>query len=152
SDIGLVVCDMDADAALVEGKPYNSEQFAIIEAKASVSRAAAADKNTANRQNEMLDADTTQAFKQLFMYTRQVYANQHDRRFMWGITVCDTRVSACILSSGGALASHEMDVSTAQGRRQYIKLLVDWSLCDWHQLGFDPSVRWRKDLKYWEID
>ncbi|KAJ2506756.1 hypothetical protein H4217_008955 [Coemansia sp. RSA 1939] len=45
-----------------------------------------------------------------------------------------------------------MDVSTAQGRRQYIQLLVDWSLCDWHQLGFDPSVRWRKDLKYWEID
>ncbi|KAJ2655531.1 hypothetical protein IWW48_005492 [Coemansia sp. RSA 1200] len=157
SDIGLVVCGMDADAALVEGKPYNSEQFAIIEAKASVSRAAAAAKlvaakNAANRQDGMLDADTTQAFKQLFMYTRQVYANQHDRRFMWGITVCDTRVSACILTSGGALASHEMDVSTVQGRRQYIQLLVDWSLCDWHQLGFDPSVRWRKDLKYWEID
>ncbi|KAJ2532862.1 hypothetical protein EV175_007120, partial [Coemansia sp. RSA 1933] len=53
---------------------------------------------------------------------------------------------------GGALASHEMDVGTAQGRRQYTQLLVNWSLCDWHQLGFDPSVRWRKDLEYWEID
>ncbi|KAJ2507095.1 hypothetical protein GGI11_006455 [Coemansia sp. RSA 2049] len=86
------------------------------------------------------------------MYTRQIYANQNDRRFMWGITACDTRVRACILTSGGALASHEMDTSTATGRSEYIQLLVDWSMCDRHQLGFDPSVRWLEDLDCWEID
>ncbi|KAJ2591569.1 hypothetical protein EV177_008871 [Coemansia sp. RSA 1804] len=41
SDVGLAVSKMSADAALVEGRPYNSEQFAVIEAKASPSRAAA---------------------------------------------------------------------------------------------------------------
>ncbi|KAJ2504458.1 hypothetical protein H4217_009400, partial [Coemansia sp. RSA 1939] len=75
-----------------------------------------------------------------------------DRRFMWGITACDTRVRACVATSGGALASHEMDTSTEKGRREYIQLLVDWSMCDWQQLGFDPSVRWLKNLNCWEID
>ncbi|KAJ2695207.1 hypothetical protein GGH99_000284, partial [Coemansia sp. RSA 1285] len=157
SDIGLAVSKMDADAALVEGRPYNNEQFAVVEAKSSASKAAAesaagAALSTADEQDEKLDATTVQAFKQLFLYTRQVYANQCDRRFMWGITACDTRVRACVATSGGALASHEMDTSTEKGRREYIQLLVDWSMCDWQQLGFDPSVRWLKNLNCWEID
>ncbi|KAJ2654549.1 hypothetical protein IWW48_006040, partial [Coemansia sp. RSA 1200] len=156
-DIGLAVSEMNTDAALVEGRPYNNEQFAVIEAKASPSRAAAesfanAALPASDGQDEKLDTNTVQAFKQLFMYTRQVYANQNDRRFMWGITACDTRVRACILTSGGALASHKMDASTAKGRSEYIQLLVDWSMCDWRQLGFDPSVRWLENLDCWEID
>ncbi|KAJ2762401.1 hypothetical protein H4S06_000678 [Coemansia sp. BCRC 34490] len=117
SDIGLAVSKMDADAALVEGRPYNNEQFAVIEAKSSASKAAAesaagAVLSTADEQDEKLDATTVQAFKQLFLYTRQVYANQCNCRFMWGITACDTWVRACVFTSGGALASHEMETST----------------------------------------
>ncbi|KAJ2659241.1 hypothetical protein IWW48_003578 [Coemansia sp. RSA 1200] len=157
SDIGLAVSKMDADAALVEGRPYNNEQFAVIEAKASASKAAAESATGAvlsmtDEQDEKLDANTVQAFKQLFLYTRQVYAKQCDRRFMWGITACDTRVRVCVLTSGGALASHEMDTNTEKGHREYIQLLVNWSMCNWWQLGFDPSVRWLKDLDCWEID
>ncbi|KAJ2521946.1 hypothetical protein H4217_001082, partial [Coemansia sp. RSA 1939] len=96
SDIGLAVSKMDADAASVEGRPYNNEQFAVVEAKSSASKAtaelaASAALSTADEQDEKLDANTVQAFKQLFLYTRQVYANQCDRRFMWGIAACDTR-------------------------------------------------------------
>ncbi|KAJ2741841.1 hypothetical protein H4S06_005819, partial [Coemansia sp. BCRC 34490] len=148
---------MSADTVLVEGRPYNSEQFAVIKAKASPSRAAAESSANAaspatNGHDEKLDTNTAQAFRQLFMYMRQIYTNQNDHHFMWGITACDTRVRACILTSGGVLASHKMDASTATGCSEYIQLLVDWSMCDWHQLGFDPSVRWLEDLDCWEID
>ncbi|KAJ1860864.1 hypothetical protein LPJ78_005657 [Coemansia sp. RSA 989] len=48
-----------------------------------------------------------------------------------------------------------MDITTAKGRCDYIRLLVNWCLCDWHQLGFDPSVRYCEGERgngHWEID
>ncbi|KAJ2849569.1 hypothetical protein IWW36_002544 [Coemansia brasiliensis] len=155
SDIGLVSCRVDADVTMVGGSARYNEVFAITEVKASSGPIRAARARNDSSDTASLDSDTEQAFKQLFLYTRQAYAKQPDRRFTWGTTICDSRVRACILTSGGALASHELDVTTAKGRSEYIQLLVNWSLCDWHQLGFDPSVRHcktRNGKGYWEID
>ncbi|KAJ2740761.1 hypothetical protein GGI19_007053, partial [Coemansia pectinata] len=49
-----------------------------------------------------------------------------------------------------------MDISSAKGRRAFISLLVDWSLCSVDCLGFDPSIRYVVDGSvggpYLEID
>ncbi|PIA12861.1 hypothetical protein COEREDRAFT_12083 [Coemansia reversa NRRL 1564] len=60
-------------------------------------------------------------------------------------------VRVCIFTSGRALGSHIIDISSKEGRYQYIRLLVDWSLCEWHQLGFDSTVQQCQGLNCWEI-
>ncbi|KAI9469392.1 hypothetical protein BX667DRAFT_521015 [Coemansia mojavensis] len=155
ADIGLVSRSVGANVAMVDGSAYYNEVFAVTEVKASSGPLRAASTADSGIDTSQLDGDTKQAFKQLFLYSRQVFAEQPDRRFMWGITICDNHIRACILTSSGALASHEMDITTAKGRCDYIQLLVNWCLCDWHQLGFDPSVRYCEDERgngYWEID
>ncbi|KAJ2626489.1 hypothetical protein H4R22_004792 [Coemansia sp. RSA 1290] len=155
ADIGLVSRSVGANVAMVDGSAYYNEVFAVTEVKASSGPPRAASTADSDIGTSQLDGDTKQAFKQLFLYSRQVFAEQPDRRFMWGITICDNHIRACILTSSGALASHEMDITTAKGRCDYIRLLVNWCLCDWHQLGFDPSVRYCEDERgngYWEID
>ncbi|KAI9474357.1 hypothetical protein BX667DRAFT_537708 [Coemansia mojavensis] len=155
ADIGLVSRSVGANVAMVDGSAYYNEVFAVTEVKASSGPSRAASTADSGIDTSQLDGDTKQAFKQLFLYSRQVFAEQPDRRFMWGITICDNHIRACVLTSSGALASHEMDITTAKGRCDYIQLLVNWCLCDWHQLGFDPSVRYCEDERgngYWEID
>ncbi|KAJ2564856.1 hypothetical protein IW140_005577 [Coemansia sp. RSA 1813] len=58
---------------------------------------------------------------QLFDYSRNIYANQHDRRFVWGLTC-------------------SIDITDATKRREFIRLLVGWSLCRKGQLGFDETI------------
>ncbi|KAI9472828.1 hypothetical protein BX667DRAFT_440944 [Coemansia mojavensis] len=155
ADIGLVSRSVGANVAMVDGSAYYNEVFAVTEVKASSGPSRAASTADSDTSTSQLDGDTKQAFKQLFLYSRQVFAEQPDRRFMWGITICDNHIRVCILTSSGALASHEMDITTAKGRCDYIRLLVNWCLCDWHQLGFDPSVRYCESERgngHWEID
>ncbi|KAJ2832764.1 hypothetical protein FBU31_002024 [Coemansia sp. 'formosensis'] len=49
-----------------------------------------------------------------------------------------------------------MDISSVKGRRAFISLLVDWSLCSVDRLGFDPTIRYEIDQAsgdpYLEID
>ncbi|KAJ2450335.1 hypothetical protein EV183_004357 [Coemansia sp. RSA 2336] len=155
ADIGLVSRPVNANVTMVDGSAYYNDVFAVTEVKASSGPLRAASTADSSTDAADLDTDSKQAFKQLFMYSRQVFAEQPDRRFKWGITICDNLIRACILTSSGALASHEMDITIEQGRREYIQLLVNWCLCGWHQLGFDPSVRHCRDEHgegYWEID
>ncbi|KAJ1869042.1 sporulation-induced protein [Coemansia sp. RSA 990] len=137
ADAGLVSRSAGANVAMVDGSAYYNEVFAVTEVKASSGPPRAASTTDSDTSTSQLDGDTKQAFKQLFLHSRQVFAEQPDRRFI------------------GALASHEMDITTAKGRCDYIRLLVNWCLCDWHQLGFDPSVRYCEGERgngHWEID
>ncbi|KAJ1675590.1 hypothetical protein EV182_000971, partial [Spiromyces aspiralis] len=63
-DVGLVEVSPDGTLANVAKSPSYYELFAIIEAKRSVSK-------------------ENRVFEQLLVYTRQLYASQHDRRFAW---------------------------------------------------------------------
>ncbi|KAJ1798220.1 hypothetical protein LPJ59_002641 [Coemansia sp. RSA 2399] len=44
-----------------------------------------------------------------------------------------------------------MNVAEASGRREFIRLLVGWSLCTRGQLGFDETIVWHQNLKCYEI-
>ncbi|KAJ2708671.1 hypothetical protein H4R19_004635 [Coemansia spiralis] len=66
-----------------------------------------------------------QAYIQLAMHSRNIYVCQSHRRFLWGLTVCGTRVRACLLGNDGIYASKCADVSTPAGRGQFVELLVN---------------------------
>ncbi|KAJ2608617.1 hypothetical protein EV177_004885 [Coemansia sp. RSA 1804] len=84
--------------------------------------------------------DTNEAYAQLFRYTKEIYATQHNRRFAWGMIMCNTIVNACVFGPNYAAASEDMDLATAAGRKDFIRLFVNWSFCDSCKLGYDPAI------------
>ncbi|KAJ2891095.1 hypothetical protein IWW38_003770, partial [Coemansia aciculifera] len=88
--------------------------------------------------------------------TKAFYFTQHNRRFAWGLTVCRRNIRTYVFGDNGAWSSSDMDVASASGRRAFISLLVNWSLCSVDRLGFDPSIRYAFDndsgRPYFEID
>ncbi|KAJ2653958.1 hypothetical protein IWW48_006369, partial [Coemansia sp. RSA 1200] len=84
--------------------------------------------------------DTNEAYAQLFRYTKEIYAAQHNRRFAWGMIMCNTIVNACVFGPNYAAASEDMDLATAAGRKDFIRLFVNWSFCDSCKLGYDPAI------------
>ncbi|KAJ2833398.1 hypothetical protein GGI24_000867 [Coemansia furcata] len=131
-DIGLV--DSKYDACIEPGMKAKYYQLrAIFEVK-------------------KLKDDVRNAFAQLYEYTRQMYAEQHDLCFAWGFTICAGDVRVCHFGPSKAVASKPMDIATRQGRRGFIELLVNMSLCDDSQLGRDPTIRLLPDLGCWQID
>ncbi|KAJ1870998.1 hypothetical protein LPJ57_005265, partial [Coemansia sp. RSA 486] len=96
--------------------------------------------------------DQTNAFEQLFIYNRNLYANQLNRRFTWGFTVCNSIVHACVFSHNNIFASPAMDVSEADGRRRFVNLLVNMAFCETDMLGYDPTIRIDPEQHCGEID
>ncbi|KAJ1641721.1 hypothetical protein LPJ64_006346 [Coemansia asiatica] len=97
-------------------------------------------------------AEFNNAYVQLFMYTRNLYATQPNRRFAWGLVICGTMVEACVFGPNYAVASKKMDISTAEGRHEFVKLLTYWSFSEDYRLGYDPTMRRLKGLGCWEIE
>ncbi|KAJ2759090.1 hypothetical protein H4S06_002391 [Coemansia sp. BCRC 34490] len=91
------------------------------------------------------------ALPQLFQYTRGIYAEQYNRRFAWGLAVGGKQVQAVFFGPSYALASPSMDIGQKSGREQLIRLLVDWSFCESHKLGYDPTILFNKQSRYYEI-
>ncbi|KAJ2882748.1 hypothetical protein IWW38_005620, partial [Coemansia aciculifera] len=96
--------------------------------------------------------DVEDAFAQLYDYSRHLFSERHNLRFAWGLTVCGVDVRACHFGPDRAVASKPMDVSTAAGRCAFIRLLVEWSLCDDSLLGRDPTIGYMKAEGCWWID
>ncbi|PIA18300.1 hypothetical protein COEREDRAFT_13862 [Coemansia reversa NRRL 1564] len=92
------------------------------------------------------------AYKQLLRYTRQVYAAQHNRRFAWGFALCGTVAKVVLFTHDLAIASDSMDLADSYGRKDFIKLLVDFSYCEEDRLGYDPTITWDTQLNCWVIE
>ncbi|KAJ2744572.1 hypothetical protein GGI20_002861 [Coemansia sp. BCRC 34301] len=88
--------------------------------------------------------------------TRALYFRQHNRRFAWGLTVSRHTIRAYVFGFDAIWSSSSMSVASAAGRRAFILLLVNWSLCSVDRLGFDPSIRYAlgsgADRLHFEID
>ncbi|KAJ2050551.1 hypothetical protein GGI08_005470, partial [Coemansia sp. S2] len=91
------------------------------------------------------------AFKRLYMNARQMYQQQHNLRFAWGVTVSGRLVRVCHFGHDRAISSCHMDISTPEGRRSFIELLVNWSFCEESQRGRDPTMEYLYDLRCWQI-
>ncbi|KAJ2513200.1 hypothetical protein GGI11_004484 [Coemansia sp. RSA 2049] len=112
--------------------PKYKDMFAIIEAKR--------DEN-----------DFCSAYVQLIDYTRNIYANQDRRRYAWGLTMCGTLVRCCLFHHDGIRASSAMDISTPNGLKKFVTLLVHWSFCGSERLGYDPTMAWNRKTHKLEI-
>ncbi|KAJ2031537.1 hypothetical protein H4S03_006582 [Coemansia sp. S3946] len=131
-DIGLVDTKYDAAIAMC-GRASYYQLRALFEVK-------------------MDKEDVAGAFVQLYKYSRQLFAEQHHLRFALGFTICAGDVRLCHFGPSKAVSSDPMDVTTSNGRRAFIQLLVNMSLCDDSQLGRDPTMRYLPALNCWEID
>ncbi|KAJ2752500.1 hypothetical protein GGI19_003791 [Coemansia pectinata] len=100
--------------------------------------------------------DFNEAELRLATKTKTLYFDQHNRRFAWGLIVSNHTIHAYVFGTDDIWESTAMDISGAKGRRAFISLLVDWSLCSVDRLGFDPSIRYVVDGSvggpYLEID
>ncbi|KAJ2793490.1 hypothetical protein H4R21_005878, partial [Coemansia helicoidea] len=96
--------------------------------------------------------DQTDAYEQLAMYSPNMYGDQPHRRFLWGLTVCGTRVRVCLLMNDKIYASEAVDVSKPKGRGRFVGLLVNWSLCESTRVGYDPTIRCNDATGKWTID
>ncbi|KAJ1812287.1 hypothetical protein LPJ56_005551, partial [Coemansia sp. RSA 2599] len=136
-DIGLTfrqkTPDDDADADAELDTPHYGDMLAVIEAKRMVS-------------------EQTRAYEQMYMYTRNMYSEQLDRRFAWGLTFCGSVVRACILGHDNVFASQAMDVSTTEGLKAFVLLAVDMSFCESDQLGYDPNISYNAENSRWEME
>ncbi|KAJ2030533.1 hypothetical protein H4S03_007008 [Coemansia sp. S3946] len=92
--------------------------------------------------------DYTEAELRLATKTKALFFNQHNRRFAWGLTVSNCNIHAYVFSPDDIWASTAMDISGIKGRRAFISLLVNWSLCTVDHLGFDPSIRYVVDRSF----
>ncbi|KAJ1925839.1 hypothetical protein LPJ71_000029 [Coemansia sp. S17] len=81
----------------------------------------------------------------------QMYQQQHNLRFAWGVTVSGRLVRVCHFGHDRAISSCYMDISTPKGRRLFIELLVNWSFCEESQIGRDPTMEYMHDLRCWQI-
>ncbi|KAJ2138254.1 hypothetical protein IW136_003199, partial [Coemansia sp. RSA 678] len=95
------------------------------------------------------DQDT--AYDQVIRYTRQMYACQPNRRFAWGITICKTKIRVVLLTNDYLISSEDMDITDPAGRTAYISFIVSLCYCTDYELGYDPTVIWNVDKKYWVI-
>ncbi|KAI9469393.1 hypothetical protein BX667DRAFT_509517 [Coemansia mojavensis] len=86
-------------------------------------------------------AEGDKALAQLVDNSTNIYLAQLDRRFLWGLTVCASSVYAALMIHDKVLVSPAMDIRKAEGRKQFISLLVYWSMCPQERLGYDPTIR-----------
>ncbi|KAJ2041716.1 hypothetical protein H4S04_007625 [Coemansia sp. S16] len=133
-DMGLVGANINSPVEANNGRVLYYKVIAVLEAK---------------RKGD--DDGFRDAFEQLDIYTRQMYQQQHNLRFAWGITVSGTQVRVCHFGPNRAKSFPLMDISKSEGRRAFIKVLVHWSLCEESQLGRDPTMEYLRDLKCWQI-
>ncbi|KAJ2834346.1 hypothetical protein FBU31_001781 [Coemansia sp. 'formosensis'] len=100
--------------------------------------------------------DRSEAEQKLATKTMELLFNQHNRRFAWELTATSRTIRAYVFGIVDIWASTEMDITTAEGRRAFISLLVDWSLCSSDRLGIDPTIRyvlnWSAGSPYLAID
>ncbi|KAJ2725945.1 hypothetical protein GGI07_000873 [Coemansia sp. Benny D115] len=96
-------------------------------------------------------SDQSTAYEQLLLYTRNLYVCQFDCQFMWGFTVCDSIVCVCIIANDKVYPSDKIDLRTSAGRSELVTLLCNMSFCKVDQLGYDPSISYKKDENRWEI-
>ncbi|KAJ2259486.1 hypothetical protein GGI01_003611 [Coemansia sp. RSA 376] len=82
------------------------------------------------------------AVQRLDTKTRELYYNQHNRMFAWGLTIACRTICAHVFGLDDIWVSTAMDISREKGRQAFITLLVDWSLCSTDSLRLDPSIRY----------
>ncbi|KAJ1850425.1 hypothetical protein LPJ73_003458, partial [Coemansia sp. RSA 2703] len=92
------------------------------------------------------------ACAQLLVYMRETYVTQWNRRFIWGLTMCRDAIRVYSFGNDHLLGSKDMRLTERDGRTKFIQLLVNWSFCEEHRLGYDPTMIRLPELRCWQIE
>ncbi|KAJ2743115.1 hypothetical protein GGI20_004001, partial [Coemansia sp. BCRC 34301] len=92
------------------------------------------------------DTDATSAVEQIIKYMQNMLAQQHDRRYAIGLTICNTMAKFVICSPSLVVASTAMNLGTRAGCESFIRLMVDLSVCSVDMIGLDSSMQ-RLDMQ-----
>ncbi|KAJ2350033.1 hypothetical protein GGH91_000425 [Coemansia sp. RSA 2671] len=140
---------------------HYTDILAVMEAKVPDSAAAISKATSPPRTILSSFADSTpppvlkKAQGQMLCYSRQIYERQHNRLLLWGLTCCGSLVRVYNSGPDCALSSADLDMRDAGGRRQFIEWLVNMSLGEGEQRGFNSAVQLVDSSdhgKYWKID
>ncbi|KAI8318463.1 hypothetical protein GQ54DRAFT_300318 [Martensiomyces pterosporus] len=144
----LVVCGWGSSVAGVAQAKY-ADTFAVVEVK----RVEKVSFDGGSRAVRDGGAVLQKARQQLVRYNRQIYEHQHNRMFTCGLTVCDSLVRACLFGPDRVLSSEDIDVATPDGRRVFVRLLVNLCLCEESRRGYIPTIPQHEnaDGRYWTI-
>ncbi|KAJ1936647.1 hypothetical protein EC988_008135, partial [Linderina pennispora] len=93
-EAGIATQHRDSSIELLNNFCY-TDAFAAIEARPS-------------KTQRIID----KAYAQLMKSTRSIYRVQFDRRFVFGLTVCDNEVRVCLFSNDVVFSSSVLDMST----------------------------------------
>ncbi|KAJ1642002.1 hypothetical protein LPJ64_006106, partial [Coemansia asiatica] len=113
--------------------PTYGNMLCVIEAKTSLS-------------------DQWDAYAQAHMYTRNMYACQHNRQFVWALTVCGSVLRICLFTNDKMFVSDALDLSRKGGRSSLVEFIARASFCNEYHLGYDPTIRYNKDIDKWQVD
>ncbi|KAJ2656543.1 hypothetical protein IWW48_004961, partial [Coemansia sp. RSA 1200] len=91
------------------------------------------------------------AMPQPFRYSYRIYEEQYNRRFVWGLAVSGRLAKIAFFRPNYALASLVIDLGQIDDRKQLVHLLVSWSFCESHQLGYNPTIIHHREPGYYEI-
>lgn len=81
----------------------------------------------------------------------ELWGKQFNRVSVWGIVVKGSVVEVKQAGPESTSLTDPIDLTTEGGRGLFITYLVNLSYCEEHKLGFDPTVKYLKDLNCWEI-
>ncbi|KAJ2812920.1 hypothetical protein H4S07_001054, partial [Coemansia furcata] len=85
--------------------------------------------------------DFPAALLQLSGYILHMFENQHDLRYAIGMTICGTVVKIVIFAHDSILVSTDANIATPDGRKAFIRQIVDWSICSRDKLGLDTTIQ-----------
>ncbi|KAJ2375999.1 hypothetical protein IW150_002230 [Coemansia sp. RSA 2607] len=91
------------------------------------------------------------ACARLLVYMRKTYVTQWNRRFSWGLTMCRDAIRVYSFGNDHLLGSKDMRLTEMDGRTKFIQLIVNWSFCEEHRLGYDPTMIRLPELRCWQI-
>ncbi|KAJ1723146.1 hypothetical protein LPJ53_002510 [Coemansia erecta] len=114
-------------------QPNHRHIFSIVEARCSV-------------------AEEKDALEHMTAFSERLFTCRPDRKFAWGFVVCDSVVCACVIMLNFVKIAEPMNISTAEGRRRFVSMVVSMAFVENMHLGYDPTVRYVHDKNQWEID
>ncbi|KAF8518112.1 hypothetical protein BU17DRAFT_48989 [Hysterangium stoloniferum] len=84
--------------------------------------------------------DSAEALLQLCCYMQQMFGEQLDRRFAFGLTLCSDQLSVFLFDRSGMLGTKEA-INIHMSPRELIQVIASFSILKPHQLGWDPSMK-----------
>ncbi|KAJ2883445.1 hypothetical protein FB639_002173, partial [Coemansia asiatica] len=98
------------------------------------------------------ESEQWEAYAQAHVNACNIYTCQHNRQFVWALTVCGSVLRICLFTNDKMFVSDALDLSRKGGRSSLVEFIARASFCNEYHLGYDPTIRYNKDIDKWQVD